>query len=186
MAKRNKRGGKWWPLERTECHGLSPARGFMEYLVPHPDEVWQNDQYLVAVRRGVQGGPGAPPLVHLAIHRKDWKPVIDWRHKQRIKNEIVGESHEAVELYPAEERLVDNANTCHLWVVGEAQWRWPFGFHIRMVSDGDTEWMRQRAFHQRPEDCGSNSSIQAEAVVSDTELAREAEPPSDEDPVKGV
>ena len=40
---------------------------------------------------------------------------------------------EAVELYPAESRLVDNANQWHLWCV--TGFRFPFGFAERLVSE---------------------------------------------------
>jgi hypothetical protein len=42
--------------------------------------------------------------------RLDGQAIHDWRELQRIKNEIVGDEIEAVELYPAESRLLDTAN----------------------------------------------------------------------------
>lgn len=74
------------------------------------DEVWGNNLYTVHVRRGDN-------LVHLSIHRHDRAPARDWRHFQRIKNEIVGPEYEAVEVYPSEVRLVDTSNQYHLWVM---------------------------------------------------------------------
>lgn len=185
MGKRKKRDGKWWPLQKRNPD-TDPARGFMEHMVPHPDEVWENDRYVVAVRRDLKPGPQSPPLVHLSIRRKDWKPVTDYRHKQRIKNEIVGEGYEAVELYPREERLVDNANVAHLWVVDDADWPFPFGFNMRIITEGDTNWVKQRPFSERPKDCQQNEKIQAEAVNADAQLAREAAPPDDKRGVRGI
>lgn len=74
-----------------------------------------------------------PRLIHLSIKRLDQKPIRDWRHLQRIKNELVGERHEAVELFPVESRLIDTANQYHLWVFGEPGTRWGFGFEERLV-----------------------------------------------------
>lgn len=56
----------------------------------------------------------------------------DWRDFQRIKNELVAPEAEAVELFPAESRLVDTANHYHLWVFPE--YRFPFGMQAREVS----------------------------------------------------
>jgi hypothetical protein len=98
-------------------------------------------------------------VVHLAITTHDQQPRHDWREMQRIKNELVGEGVEAVELYPSENRLVDNANWFHLFCFPRLAMqggRLPFGFDARFVSEGSVpgvnstgEGFRQRAF--RPE-----------------------------------
>jgi hypothetical protein len=41
--------------------------------------------------------------------------VIDWRDMQQIKNDVCGESWEAIELYPDETRLVDPSNARYLF-----------------------------------------------------------------------
>jgi hypothetical protein len=69
----------------------------------------------------------------LSIKRHDRRPIHDWRHLQRIKNALVGEQHEAVELYPAESRLVDTANQYHLWVLADPNKRFPMGWDQRLV-----------------------------------------------------
>ena len=88
--------------------------------------IYQNDTYAVEVIQ-------APPFVHLDIRRLDGEPCKSWRDFQRIKNELVGPEHEAVELFPAEGRLVDTANQYHLWVAADPQYRFPFGFNHRLV-----------------------------------------------------
>lgn len=75
-------------------------------------------------------------IVQLNIRRRDGKPILrDWRHFQQIKNELVGEENEAVELYPAESRKTDTSNKYHLWCLREPGQRFPFGFNDRMVLD---------------------------------------------------
>jgi hypothetical protein len=70
----------------------------------------------------------------ISIRHNDRKAIRDWRHFQRIKNELAGVEREAVEIYPKESQLVDEANTYHLWVLAEADVM-PFGFKgERMVS----------------------------------------------------
>jgi|TARA_R100000231_G_scaffold20218_1_gene19908 hypothetical protein len=84
-------------------------------------ECWVNDIYEVWVYRK----KNADSLVHnplykgkctyISIKRKDKKAVHDWRHFQQIKNELVGDEVEAIELYPKESRLHDTVNQYHLF-----------------------------------------------------------------------
>jgi len=84
---------------------------------------------------------GDPWLVPLAIMRLDGQAIHDWRELQRIKNEIVGDEIEAVELYPAESRLLDTANWYWLWCFAGGG-RIPFGFHLRSVREGGIRELR--------------------------------------------
>jgi|TARA_R100000908_G_C3734918_1_gene133140 hypothetical protein len=52
---------------------------------------------------------------YLSFKRIDREPLGDWRAKQRIKNAVLGDHWEGVELYPAEERLVDTSNQYHMF-----------------------------------------------------------------------
>lgn len=75
---------------------------------------------------------GYPRVVHLSVIRLDGEPVHKWSDLQKIKNQLVGSEYEAVEVYPAESRLVDMGNNYHLWVFMEKV-RVPFGWSRRMV-----------------------------------------------------
>lgn len=100
-------------------------------------EVYLNNKYQVQVRDH-QLDKNWPRMVHLSIKRIDKEPVHDWRDLQRIKNELVGEECEGIELYPAESRVVDGANQYHLWVVKDPSKRIPVGFFDgRMVSGAE-------------------------------------------------
>lgn len=59
--------------------------------------------------------PGAAPLAGLT-----------WSAKQRVKNELMGYSRVAVEVFPKSDELVDQADAYHLWVLPEG-FRLPFG-----------------------------------------------------------
>ena len=108
-------------------------------------EIWLNDQYQVNVHRVEQlPGAGWPPLVHLSIKRIDREPIHDWRDLQRIKTEIIGPECEAVELYPAESRVVDTANQYHLWCFTTPGARWPFGFENGIRSNARLAKSKQR------------------------------------------
>lgn len=89
--------------------------------------IWGNDRYTVHVRCSIEKGMSG--LVHLSIHRRDRAPARDWRDFQRIKNDVCGPEREAIELYPAESRLVDQANEYHLWVAPEGE-RLPVGVDV--------------------------------------------------------
>ena len=82
-------------------------------------------------------GPVWPKMWHLSIKRKDRQPLDDnrWRILQQVKNTLVGEENEAVEVYPAESRLVDTANQIHLFCFADPEERWPFGFTERFVTN---------------------------------------------------
>ena len=68
-------------------------------------------------------------IILLMVRRNDEAPVRSWSDMQRIKNEIVGTERVAVEVYPAESDLVDQANMYHLWVLPEG-FKLPFGLHM--------------------------------------------------------
>jgi hypothetical protein len=92
-----------------------------------------NSTYQVDMRKI---GPIAnwPEVTWLSIKRRDRAPVgvERFRDFQEIKNQLIGPEAEAVELYPAESRLVDTCNQYHLWVVSGVFF--PFGFSQREVS----------------------------------------------------
>lgn len=56
-------------------------------------------------------------VIHLWIRRHDGEMVRSWADMQRIKNELIGDDHVAVEVFPAQQDLVDDANIAHLWVL---------------------------------------------------------------------
>lgn len=108
-------------------------------------EYFVNDLYQVAVHRFMTG---FGKTLHLNIRRRDGKPIFrDWRHFQTIKNELAGEEIEAIELYPAESRLVDTSNKYHLWCFMEPGYRIPLGFEKRDVIANDAA--KEPGFRQR-------------------------------------
>lgn len=108
-------------------------------------EWWQNNLYCVQINRGKyvlcssmdNAGKidiGWPEMIWLSIRRRERARLPrDWRDLQRIKNELVGEEHEAVELFPAEARKVDESDQFHLWVFASVESRFPFGYLERSV-----------------------------------------------------
>lgn len=105
------------------------------------DPTYRNSLYTVTVTEHEGGG------TYLSIKANDRSPRHDWRHLQRIKNRFCGPEREGCELYPAESRLVDEANQFHLFVLPEGE-RFPFGFTERTVRDEAYGWSEGAA--QRP------------------------------------
>lgn len=149
-------GYKWQPLQRAVAK--PPAEELIGVWMAHykvdraealrlmeedrgRTTLWRNDLYQVEVRADPENG-----ATHLNIRRLDGFPGRDWRHFQQIKNELVGPECEAVELYPAESRLVDTSNKYHLYASTDPTFRFPFGFVKRDVQQSDSKLggLRQR------------------------------------------
>jgi hypothetical protein len=99
-------------------------------------DYYRNNIYLVQVRK-VQNSAVAEHgyMYHLSIRRNDRRLVRDWRHLQRIKNELLGPDYEAVELFPSEDRRVDYADQWHLWALPTPEMRFPVGYQQGMDSE---------------------------------------------------
>jgi len=122
---------RWQQMQRAEAVARSSAaeavRQALGYELP---EMWGNDRYNVSVGRDAETGD----VTHLSVHRRDRKPIMDWRDLQRIKDDVAGPTVEAVELYPARARVVDTANERHLWCFRPGAVL-PFGFPEGLVID---------------------------------------------------
>ena len=144
----------WLPFERAdvdpEAYGEQRMREISQLLGVEMEEVrkqigllaecdhWKNNLYQVAIWKISTDTGVGPDMWHLSIKRTDQKALRDWRHLQRIKNELVGPECEGVELYPAESRVVDTANQFHLWVVNDPEFRFPIGFQLgAKIGDND-------------------------------------------------
>ena len=97
-------------------------------------EYWRNDVYQVQTRR-FYCEPFHSEMIHLNIRRIDGAAIFDWRDRQRIKNQLVGEECEAFEVYPAESRLSDTSNKYHLWAFVSDKVRLPVQVNAEDVRD---------------------------------------------------
>jgi hypothetical protein len=122
-------------------------------------ELWVSGRYTVYVRyghptgwsmTGENGEERQVALCHLSIKRHDREPIHDWRDLQMIKTILCGEESEAMELYPAESRVVDTSNQYHLWVLPKGL-TLPFGFNDgRLVTEHAAGKAKQRPFEYVP------------------------------------
>ena len=80
----------------------------------YPDKVFQNNHYIVqAFHKIWRKGQFYDKIM---IRRSDSKPIEKFSTLQRIKNEIFGEEIEAIQFFPKESELIDEANLYWLWV----------------------------------------------------------------------
>lgn len=86
-------------------------------LILHPNKTIK--KALVSKSASVQISYFEHPIFgkveHLWIRRHDSKPM-GWSQLQRIKNEVSGSDKMAVQVFPKESNLIDQANMYHLWV----------------------------------------------------------------------
>lgn len=146
-----RKGPGWVPLQKATVAPLNPkmlarARADPAYAAALNDEIreremWKNDKYTVTVYRHDDG-----VIRLLSIKRNDGGAVRDWRHMQKIKNELAGRETEAIQLFPAESRLVDTANQTWLWCFPPGT-QLPLGFPDRAV--GGPEEAAEVGAHQR-------------------------------------
>lgn len=158
--------GRWMRVDITDPR-LSAV---LDAKDMRPTAVWRNDLYQVLVFREYVNVDGFPCMHWLSIKRLDKRAIHDWRDLQRIKNELIGRSNEAMELYPAESRLVDTSNQFHLWVLAEPLRRFPLGFSQRAVClPHDDGWggSKQRPWPQGQEPKDAMTSAQFNALCDD-------------------
>lgn len=93
-----------------------------------------NDVYRVSISQNFPTHrEGWPNYFHLTVTRHDQKPIDSWDDLYTIKNLLVGKEHEAIEIYPADSRLVNMGNQRHLWVFVPENFTIPIGWNTRMV-----------------------------------------------------
>jgi hypothetical protein len=145
-----------WKAEHPEAaveqsapfHALMRHEEVAKRIPEDPDEAWFNDVYYVTVRRGLPDKMfgSREGMITLGIASHDGCARHDWRDFQAIKNQLAGEECEAVELFPAESRLLDPSNYYTLWCFPGVK-RLRIGMEIRDVRDRDTAALApQRAF----------------------------------------
>ena len=135
----------WKPMQRA----VLAATGSHEATIGGETfTVWKNHLYTVMVRDAESQSENWPPIVHLSIRRNDRQPVSDWRDVQRIKNELVGEECEGLQLFPAESRLVDTSNQYHVYCLKQPGLRFPIGYHERAVTEVSSQGSVQRPWRE--------------------------------------
>lgn len=151
----------WQHLERD--YETEERMKDVNTVVHTHDEIWINNIYIVFLTKTFKGNPpNTPPMTWLSIKRHDKEPCNDWRHFQFIKNQLVGEECEAVQMYPAESRLVDGSNQYHLFCLKDKSHRFPFGFNEgRTITEHPFANGKQRSWpkNMKPTDLAEQNVI---------------------------
>lgn len=134
VSRRLKVSRKWQKLVLADQPGPTGAR------------VYHNNIYEVNCWRHSTGWPfGNGEWALLGISSKDGEARHDWRDFQHIKNDLVGPEWEAIELYPAESRLIDPSNYFYLWCAPKI----PVGrYEGRRVAGPSLALAPQRGWHK--------------------------------------
>jgi hypothetical protein len=134
-------------IEHQSPVGIDNANASYD-LIGRFIEWWTNDIYSVHLNENYREHSfKGCTLWELSVERKDGRSIHDWRDLQAIKNMLAGPEYEAIELYPAEDRVVDRVNQYHLFVIATKEGsdkppRFPVGCNCsQRVTTGE----RQRA-----------------------------------------
>jgi hypothetical protein len=115
-------------ITTTAAHlGVAPDVIYRQAAETFAEAKWyRNNLFLVGVR------PAEQPdgWLHLLVKRCDDSLAIGWPDLQRIKDEIVGPECEAVELFPANARLIHMGDTRHMWANPDPNDRLHVGMHV--------------------------------------------------------
>lgn len=119
---------RWIKTARKRWH--EPMVRRVDRQLPPPGETGWLGQihsayanlWYVALVRTISSAWGT---VHHAAIRNAESSDIPWAEKQWVKNQVFGPEAQAIEVFPAESKLIDEANMYHLWVLDSI----PFGLH---------------------------------------------------------
>lgn len=78
-------------------------------------ETWCNEKCQVFIY-DYPSVEGWPPIIEMSLKLNTREPWADWRDFYRIKSELCGTACWAIEVYPAQEFLVDSVNQYHMFV----------------------------------------------------------------------
>ena len=95
--------------------------------MPQLDRYWFSDDGYSVMSRLISTEWGK--VEHITIQNSKMKcGDVPWSVKQEIKNELFGENRIAIEIFPAQNRLVDIMDVYHLWLLPK-NFKMPFGIH---------------------------------------------------------
>lgn len=115
IERRARCSGAWGPWRTIRLPQGTGSTGWGDQM----QWIHRNDAFAGLERRVIGS------FIHLAISScSGARPT--WRESQRIKEELLGPTVTAIEVYPPKAEIVDAADMCHLWGLYH-----PLGFGLR-------------------------------------------------------
>jgi len=135
-----------WHKNLIEEQGLSLPVEDQEKLAEESyqyqtrSQKWENSKYKVTFDKQCDHiHPNWPENLacwYISFSMKDGGHMLDWREIQDMKNQVVGEKHEAVMLFPTDNRCMDTVNQFHLYIIGDEGVEFPVGWQCpKSVTD---------------------------------------------------
>lgn len=100
----------------TEFENVQPLDEDRNPVELSEGETWWRNSFYTVFRKELEPDQGLDGPVRLDIRRNDGKAIREWKHLQRVKNEIVGEEREAVEIFPPQSMVTNMGTQQHLFV----------------------------------------------------------------------
>lgn len=100
----------------TEFQQVYPIGGDNKPIELEQGESWWRNSFYTVFRKELQPEEGIEGPVRLSIRRNDGKAIREWKHLQRVKNEVVGEEREAAEIFPPQSMVSSMDHEHHLFV----------------------------------------------------------------------
>lgn len=101
-----------------------PREDWPEGLADHPRApfaVWRSRHYLVQFfKESAPGVIGRLSILRTSVVGDRWADGITWDDMQRLKAEAGFADAWAVEVFPADDEVVNVANIRHMWLIAEA------------------------------------------------------------------
>lgn len=106
---------EWNDFEDVTTEAIQRHQLFDQNSKFKPDRVWKNNKFVVQEfwDRNFIGHRCTKAM----IRRCDSQPIYSWYDLQRLKNEIFGEETMAIQAFPPQGDLVDDANIYWLWAL---------------------------------------------------------------------
>lgn len=100
----------------TEFQQVHPLDADREPVELGKGESWWRNSFYTVFRRELQFEEGIEGPIQLSIRRNDGKAIREWRHLQRVKNEVVDPEREAAEIFPPQSMVTSMGHEHHLFV----------------------------------------------------------------------
>jgi len=110
-----------WPDHLVEIPASDWPSGFSEVRM----SVWRSAEYLVQIFEPKSGGQRMT-VSRTSVEAGMWRDGITWDELQLLKRQCGFGDFWAVEIYPADDEIVNVSNMRHLWILAfppEFAWR---------------------------------------------------------------